>query len=103
MKTARLYQCALCSAQVIICSNCDRGNIYCGVYCAKQARLENHRKSNRLYQKSFIGKINNAHRQSRFRERQNKKVTDQGSLAKPRSDLLSDISRIPSFSALNNP
>src|SRR5262249_30378505 len=36
--TARFYLCAGCRAQVLICSCCDHGNIYCGDECASAAR-----------------------------------------------------------------
>jgi hypothetical protein len=36
--TARLFLCARCRAQVLICSCCDRGNIYCGEGCAEEIR-----------------------------------------------------------------
>ena len=34
----RLFQCALCHTQSIVCSKCDRGQIYCGTGCAIFAR-----------------------------------------------------------------
>jgi hypothetical protein len=46
----RLYTCAKCRAQVVICAACDRGNIYCGKICARALRLENQGASNRRQQ-----------------------------------------------------
>ncbi len=83
MKTARLYSCARCHHQVLICSNCDRGNIYCNGECAKMARLILHRQSNQNYQKTSAGKIKHAKRQQRYRQRQKAKVTDRGSTMTP--------------------
>ena len=81
-KTARLYYCALCRCQVIICSDCDRGNIYCNQGCAHQARQSSLRDAGKRYQQTYQGKLNHAHRQRRYRERlkqQTNKVTHQGS------------------------
>ena len=46
----RLFNCDRCSAQVAICGRCDRGQRYCGAVCAKEARRESQRASNRRYQ-----------------------------------------------------
>lgn len=88
MKSARLYQCVRCHRQCIICSDCDRGNIYCGHGCAQQTRIQNHRISNQKYQKTFRGKQRHAVRQRNYRLRQKQKVTDQGSAETPINDLL---------------
>ena len=85
-KTARLFHCTLCHCQAVICSHCDRGNIYCGQSCSQQARIKNHRATNEVYQKSFQGRQRHAARQQRYRARQKNKVTDQGS-----SDLTSNV------------
>ena len=84
MKTARLYHCLLCHAQVIICPSCDRGNRYCANGCRHEARRESLKIANQKYQKSLKGKFNNAARQAAFRTRQKQKVTDQGSSRTPR-------------------
>lgn len=73
--TARLYQCVRCHKQVKICSMCDRGNIYCGQYCAILARTHALARAGARYQSTFIGKRRHAARQARYR----KKVTHQGS------------------------
>jgi len=73
--TARLYQCVRCHKQVKICSMCDRGNIYCGQYCAILARTHALARAGSRYQNTFIGKLRHAARQARYR----KKVTHQGS------------------------
>ena len=38
--SARLFLCAGCRAQVLICSCCDRGQIYCAGDCAPHARRQ---------------------------------------------------------------
>jgi hypothetical protein len=90
-KSARLYSCARCHQQVIICSHCDRGNIYCGAACSQQSRTQKHQIANQIYQKTHRGRQKHAERQRRYRQRQNdkiKKVTDQGSIDLPPDDLL---------------
>jgi predicted GIY-YIG superfamily endonuclease len=94
MKSARLFNCARCHAQVIICSHCDRGNFYCGSTCSQQARAQNHRIANQRYQKSKKGQMKNAERQRRYRQHQRektKRVTDQGSPVLPPNDLLPEV------------
>jgi hypothetical protein len=34
----RLFLCQSCRVQVLICSHCDRGHIYCAEACARKAR-----------------------------------------------------------------
>lgn len=86
--TARLFNCASCRCQTIICTHCDRGNIYCGSDCARKLRTQNHRIANRIYQKTFRGSQKHAARQKRYRLRKKQKVTDQGSALISQNDLL---------------
>jgi len=79
-EAARLYNCARCSAQTIICRCCDRGNVYCK-QCALPARQEARRRASARYQKTRQGQLAHAARQRRYRERQTEKVTHNGSLA----------------------
>lgn len=78
-KTARLYYCVSCHRQTLICSECDRGNIYCSADCAIPARIQSTRRASQRYQKSHRGRIKHAARQQQYRARQNQKVTHQGS------------------------
>jgi hypothetical protein len=87
-QSARLFNCALCLLQVTICSDCDRGNIYCGSTCSQFARADNHRIADKKYQKTFRGKQKHAERQRRYRQRKQIKVTDQGSHLISNNDLL---------------
>lgn len=91
MKSARLYHCVRCRDQCIICSDCDRGNIYCGHACASCSRIQNHRISNQKYQKTFRGAQKHAVRQRNYRLRQKKIVTDEGSTETPANDLLPSL------------
>jgi|WetSurMetagenome_2_1015567.scaffolds.fasta_scaffold568328_2 hypothetical protein len=77
MSFARIFNCALCHRQVVICSCCDRGNIYCGPECSQIARGESLRAAGERYQNTHRGKINHAKRQKCYRERQRNKVTHQ--------------------------
>ncbi len=75
----RLFNCARCACQVLICSHCDRGQIYCAGDCARAARKESLNQSGQRYQASRSGQLNHAARQARYRDRQQQKVTHQGS------------------------
>ncbi len=95
-KSAREFNCARCHMQVIICSPCDRGNIYCGRDCSQYSRVLNHRIANQIYQKTLKGRQKHAERQRRYRQRLREKpnkVTDHGSNDLPPNDLLP---RVPS-------
>ena len=77
--STRLFNCARCRRQVVICSHCDRGNIYCGKGCSQTARRESQREAGRRYQKTRRGGFAHAERQRRYRQRRRAKVTHQGS------------------------
>lgn len=87
-RSARLYHCARCHCQVVICSHCDRGNVYCTDGCAPRARQESLRRAQQKYQWSRAGRLANARRQQGYRARQRKKVTHQGSAFTPSNDVL---------------
>lgn len=74
--TPRLFLCIRCHAQVVLCSECDHGQIYCGKICAFFARQESLRLARARYQKTFIGRRNHAACQSRYRKKLKNKVTD---------------------------
>jgi len=85
---ARLYNCVRCRCQVVICRDCDRGNLYCFDGCADQARTESLRAAGRRYQSTRQGRHQHAERQRRYRRRLADKVTQQGSPLFPLSDVL---------------
>ncbi len=87
-RTARLFNCARCRCPVTICSRCDHGHIYCGPRCSRTARSESLRKAGCRYQNTWYGRRLHAARQRRYRQRQNQKVTHQGSLSSPPDDSL---------------
>jgi hypothetical protein len=74
--TARLFLCIRCHAQVVLCSWCDHGQIYCGKVCAFFARQKSIRLARSRYQKTFNGRRNHAACQARYRAKLKKKVTD---------------------------
>ena len=76
--TGRLFLCACCREQVLICRRCDRGQRYCRC-CAQEVRRAKMREAGRRYQKSRQGRFAHAARSRRHRERR-EKVTHQGSL-----------------------
>ena len=92
--TARLYNCARCHCLVIICSHCDRGNIYCDKGCALAARRESLRAAGTRYQRTRRGRFKHAERQRHYRSR-SKKVTHQGSPETPSNDPLTIRSEAP--------
>jgi hypothetical protein len=86
--SARLFMCAECRAQALICSCCDRGQIYCAGDCAARARRRTTRDAGRRYQTSRRGRLAHAERSRRYRVRC-KNVTHHGSPPSPPDDLLS--------------
>ena len=85
--TGRLFLCAHCRAQVLVCSRCDRGQIYCASGCAQAARQSSLRAAGRRYQSSRRGRFAHAERSRRYRRRQHN-VTHQGSMPPAQNDLL---------------
>ncbi len=86
--SARLFMCAECHAQALICSCCDRGQIYCAGDCAARARRRTRRDAGRRYQTSRRGRLAHAEPTRRYRVRC-KNVTHHGSPPSPPDDLLS--------------
>ena len=70
--SARLFFCARCHGQVILCRACDRGHIYCGKGCAQAARRASQQRAGARYRRTRRGRWNNAERQRRFRARRQK-------------------------------
>ena len=91
--SARLFNCARCRCQVVICSHCDRGNLYCGKRCSQAARRQSVRAAGERFQKSRRGRFAHAERQRRYRRRRRQKVTHQGSLPGPPDETLPVESR----------
>jgi len=93
--SARMYSCCRCQAQVIICSQCDRGQRYCTGQCASDARSDSLKRASDKYRSTKAGRFNNAARQKRYRQRQKQIVTHQGSLLVTSHDVLKAESHWP--------
>ena len=81
-RSARLFLCASCRVQVLICSDCDRGPRYCSAQCATTTRMDAQRAAGRRYQDSRDGRMKHAWRMRNWRARRadlTQKVTHQGS------------------------
>ena len=100
--TARLFHCARCRVQVLICSRCDRGNIYCGSRCSQLSRRDSLREAARRYQRTRRGRLCHAERQRRYRRHLNK-VTHQGSVPSAPRDSLRPESRTVLQHSLRSP
>lgn len=85
--SARLFLCARCRAQVLVCSRCDRGQRYCSGACSQTMRRQSVRAAGARYQASRRGRACHAARQRCYRARQ-KKVTHQGSMTPAQGDVL---------------
>ena len=85
---ARLFVCLRCRAQVLVCSHCDRGQIYCAGACAQEARQRSQQEAGRRYQATSPGRMKRAARNRLYRARM-KIVTHQGSPPQPRNDVVS--------------
>lgn len=68
-QTGRLFLCARCQAQVLVCSQCDRGQRYCAAGCAGITRSSRQREAGKRYQQSRTGRHNHAARMHRLRGR----------------------------------
>lgn len=68
-RPARLFLCARCRDQVLLCSHCDRGQQYCSRSCSSLSRREGRCKAARRYQCSRGGRLKHAARSASWRER----------------------------------
>jgi len=68
-RSARLFLCARCRDQVLLCSHCDRGQQYCSRACASVSRRERRRETAERYQRSRGGQLKHAARSARWRQR----------------------------------
>ena len=71
-----------CGLLFLICSHCDRGQVYCGSSCRGTARRLQCRAANLRHQQSEEGRLDHRDRQRAYRGRlAAARVTDQGSQA----------------------
>lgn len=69
LRSARLFLCVRCCAQVLLCSHCDRGQLYCTRTCSLAARRERRRHTAKRYQDSRGGRLKHAARAACWRQR----------------------------------
>jgi hypothetical protein len=67
--SARLFLCKRCRDQMLICSRCDRGHVYCDG--AEAARRQGQREAGKRYQATRKGRRAHAARQCAYRARRN--------------------------------
>jgi len=99
-RAARLFLCARCRDQVLLCSHCDRGQQYCSRSCSSVSRRERRRQTAQRYQSSRGGQLKHAARTACWRQRRRSlrqaivdinKVTHQGfALGKARKRRIGD-------------
>jgi hypothetical protein len=65
----RFCKAADCRALFCICSNCDRGQLYCSNECRRRSRLEQLRAARRRHQQSAEGRDDHRDRQRAYRRR----------------------------------
>ena len=90
--SCRLFLCACCDSQVLVCSHCDRGQHYCAGECSIKTRQARQREAGRRYQQGHAGRIKHALRTCRWRARARAAkqiVTHHGSQGATPDDLLS--------------
>jgi len=75
--SCRMFLCARCRSQVLVCRRCDRGQICCAGACAKERRRDRQREARRRYQATPRGRAMHAERNRRYRARR-RRVTDHG-------------------------
>jgi len=84
----RLFLCIRCHKQVVICSRCDHGQIYCGEPCAHFARKQSLILARLRYQHTFKGRRNHAACQARYRKKLRNKVMDHTYPPTPQHDVI---------------
>lgn len=73
LRSARFFLCARCRDQVLLCSHCDRGQLYCGPACSSAGRRELRRQTAKRYQESRRGRLKHAARTACWRSRRRAK------------------------------
>jgi hypothetical protein len=105
-QTGRLFLCARCQAQVLVCGPCDRGQRYCATGCADITRLNLQREAGKRYQQGRAGRHKHASRMHQWRKRRAaavKIVTHHSSLATPADAVLPGNESPPAISPDSQP
>ena len=90
-QTGRLFLCARCQAQVLVCSQCDHGQRCCAIGCSAITRRICQREAGKRYQQSRAGRHKHAARMHQWRLRRAasaKIVTHHGSQVTPADAVL---------------
>jgi hypothetical protein len=98
-RAGRLFLCARCRDQVLLCSQCDRGQQYCGRACASLSRRERRREAARRYQSSWGGRLKHAARAACWRER-GRRLRDEGASADTNKVTHQGCSQAPADASL---
>jgi len=70
----RLFTCACCLAEVLVCVECDHRRRYCGPQCSQRARRQAQREAGRRYQATRAGRFTHAWRGRRYRRRKREEL-----------------------------
>ena len=81
----RVFTCARCQVDVVVCIGCDRGRRYCGSECSAQARRQALHVNGKRYQSSPAGSFAHARRSRRYRQRRRERLAQQQLLPTPSS------------------
>jgi hypothetical protein len=81
----RVFSCARCQVEVLVCIGCDRARRYCGSECSDQARRQAQHANGKRYQSSPAGSFAHARRSRRYRQRQRERLARQQPLPTPSS------------------
>jgi ferredoxin len=65
----RVYDCRRCGVCVQVCTECDRGQVFCAAQCSSLSRRESLRRASARYQRTRRGAHQHAARQRRWRQR----------------------------------
>jgi hypothetical protein len=70
--SGRLYVCVRCGCQVVVCSCCDHGQIYCNGDCSARARRQTLHAAGQRWQGTPRGRRKHAARMARYRAKRGK-------------------------------
>jgi hypothetical protein len=65
--SGRVFACMRCGCQIVVCSCCDRGQIYCNGDCSGHARRQTLHRAGRRWQRTSQGRRMHAARMARYR------------------------------------
>lgn len=101
VSTIRRFHCLSCRCEVILCSCCDRGNVYCGSCGPERARARR-RRARAAYRSTVRGKKVRALAERRRRERR-RSPTPNPPAPDPLEDSVGDRGSLPAGHEGNSP